>query len=250
MTALAADLVAGLDRAAFARILGVAPDEWQASVLRSEAKRTLLLCARQTGKSLTAGLVALHTARYQPGSQTLIVSPSLRQSQELFATIARLNGSADPGRTQSKRETASQLELASGGRILSLPASEATIRGFSGIDLLILDEAGWIPDGLYHALVPMLATSDGSLLACSTPAGKRGWFYQAWSGDASWHRVHVTAAQCPRISAAFLEEQRAALGEAVFRAEFEAEFVDASGQLFASELLQAAMAEGEDTWII
>src|SRR5262245_26961579 len=64
------------------------PDPWQVQVLTSQAARTLLNCSRQSGKSATVAVLALHTALVQPGSLTLLLSPSLRQSQELFRKVA------------------------------------------------------------------------------------------------------------------------------------------------------------------
>ena len=86
---LKADLVRALDPAAFARdALGFAPDPWQAGVLRWSGKRLLMNCARQTGKSTTSAALGLHTALYYPGSLVLLVSPSLRQSGELFRKVS------------------------------------------------------------------------------------------------------------------------------------------------------------------
>ena len=62
------------------------PDPWQARLLRSRAPWILLNCCRQSGKSTTTAAVALHTAIYDPGL-ILLVSPSLRQSKELFAKV-------------------------------------------------------------------------------------------------------------------------------------------------------------------
>ncbi len=86
---LADDLAAALDPAMFARSVGIVPDAWQADVLRSTHPRVLMNCSRQSGKSLTAAMVALHAAIYQPGSLTLLLSPSQRQSAELFRVVAR-----------------------------------------------------------------------------------------------------------------------------------------------------------------
>ena len=79
----AADLTLALDPAeVFRRAVGE-PDSWQAKVLRSGAPRILLLCARQTGKSTPTAALALYEALYRAGALVLLVSPSLRQSQEL-----------------------------------------------------------------------------------------------------------------------------------------------------------------------
>lgn len=45
--AIATDLCAALDPVTFARRVGLAPDLWQADVLRSDASRLLRNCARQ-----------------------------------------------------------------------------------------------------------------------------------------------------------------------------------------------------------
>ena len=66
--------------------LKLEPDAWQARLLRSRAPWILLNCCRQSGKSTTTAAVALHTAIYDPGL-ILLVSPSLRQSKELFAKV-------------------------------------------------------------------------------------------------------------------------------------------------------------------
>ncbi len=84
MVALAEDLKLALDRAAFARALGLKPDPWQEDLLRSGSDRVLLNCCRQSGKSTMSGLIALHRALYHPGSLILCLAPALRQSQELF----------------------------------------------------------------------------------------------------------------------------------------------------------------------
>jgi hypothetical protein len=77
----------------------------------------------------------------------------------------------------------------------------------------------------------------------STPCGKRGWFYDEWSGNGTWQRVKVTAAGCPRISPAFLSEERRALGERWYRQEYECSFEDTVGALFFSEDVQAALCD-------
>ncbi|MDQ3525409.1 MAG: phage terminase large subunit [Chloroflexota bacterium] len=239
---LARDLAAALDPVVFARSAGIEPDGWQADVLRSPSRRMLLNCSRQSGKSTTTALLALHTATYQAGSLILLLSPSLRQSAELFRTVARQYAAAG-AQVPSTAESRLRLELENGSRIISLPASEATIRGFAGVDLLIVDEAARVADDLYASVRPMLATSNGRLIALSTPFGTRGWWYQAWRGDQDWKRVMVTAEQCSRISAAFLAEERENLGEWWYRQEYFAEFMDAESQAFSRADIDAAFTK-------
>ena len=93
------------------------------------------------------------------------------------------------------------------------------------------------------AVRPMLAVSGGRLITMSTPWGKRGWWYEAWEhGGDAWARWRVPASQCPRISPAFLAEERRALGPLWFASEFECQFVDTVDQLYATDLVQAALS--------
>jgi hypothetical protein len=229
------------DRLEFAQSLGIVPDSWQERLLRSNAPRVLLNCARQSGKSTMAGLLALHKALIVPGSLILILAPAERQAKELFSKVAeayRALGHIIPADSYRKMG----MELANGSRIEALPGTEKTIRGFSGVDLLLVDEASRVADELYFACRPMLAISGGRLLMMSTPYGRRGIFYEEWTGDGAWERYEVPASRCPRISEEFLEEERGALPRRVFRQEYECSFEETDDQVFSHADVQAAIS--------
>lgn len=238
---LAADLANALDPARFAAAAGLDPDPWQAEVLRSTAPRLLLNCSRQSGKSTVTGALAAWTALYEPGALVLLLSPSLRQSGELFKKVLSAYGAA--GRPVAPdAESALRLELANGSRIVSLPGKEGTVRGYSGVRLLIIDEASRVADELYYSIRPMLAVSGGRLVALSTPFGTRGWWYEAYAhGGDGWERVEVPATACPRIAPAFLAEERAEMGEWWYQQEYLCRFMDAKGAVFRSADIDAAI---------
>jgi hypothetical protein len=190
---------------------------------------------------LTAAAVSLQTALLEPGSLILLLSPTQRQSGELFRDkIKHLYGALHRP-VATVQESALSMELANGSRIVSLPGGEKTIRGYSGVKLLIIDEAARVDDALYASVRPMLATSKGRLIALSTPFGKRGFFWEAWYSDEPWTRVKITADQCPRIPAEFLAEERRALGPRWFRQEYECSFEDTIDALFSSEDIARAL---------
>ncbi|QOW20362.1 hypothetical protein INQ41_04890 [Lysobacter ciconiae] len=138
-------------------------------------------------------------------------------------------------------ENVTTLEIENGVGIIALPGSEATIRGFSGAKVVIVDEASRVEDGLMAGIRPMLATTQGRLIALTTPYGKRGWFYEAWEyGGDRWGRIKVTAHDCPRIDPEWLEEERQGMGDWQFRQEYLCELVDTDEQFFASDLIEAA----------
>lgn len=238
---LAEDLARALDPVTLAESVGMVPDEWQADVLRSQDDRILLNCCRQSGKSSTAAVLAVHTALYEPGSLTLLLSPSLRQSQELFRKCSTLYRAV--GRPVAA-EALNQLSLVleNGSRIVCLPGQQSTVRGFSGVRLLIVDEAAQVPDDLYFAVRPMLAVSGGRLVVMSTPFGRRGFFFEEWENGKGWKRTQIAADQCPRIPADFLEEERRTIGDWFFRQEYECIFVEVVDALFSHDHVIGAVS--------
>jgi hypothetical protein len=119
------------------------------------------------------------------------------------------------------------LVLPNRSRIIGLPGNEATIRGFSDVSMLLIDEAAQVREEVYDTTTPMLAASAGDLWLMSTPNGKTGFFWEEWSrGGAMWTRVRVPATECPRIPKWFLDEERRRKAERVFLQEYMCVFGD------------------------
>jgi hypothetical protein len=231
------------DPVEFARVVGYAPDPWQRDLLRSEAARIVINASRQSGKSSMAAVLAMVRALHIPESTVLVLSPALRQSAELYRKCAEIYAAL--GRpVAADSETKLSLSLSNGSRVLSLPGRTGdTVRGYTA-DLLICDEAARISDDLYGAIRPMLATTGGRLLTLSTPAGRRGWWFEAWeNGGATWERYEVRGEDVPRIPSAFLEDERRALPAWIYRSEYECSFEDTEDQLFGYELVQSSITD-------
>ena len=226
------------DAEALAQAAGFVLDPWQRQVARSTARQIILNTSRQVGKSTITAVVAVDTALRQPGSLVLLASPTLRQSGELFrkcTDVYRAAGRPVP----VEAESALRLELEGGSRIVSLPGVEASVRGYSSVALLCLDEASRIDDALYYGLRPALAVSGGRLMLLSTPAGKRGVFFDVWENGQDWERVEVRADQCPRIPQSFLESERTALPSWIFDQEYCCAFNEAEDAVFRHEDIAA-----------
>jgi len=242
MDSLSDDLKIALDPVLFARLLGFNPDPWQEKVLSSSSKRLMLNCSRQSGKSTTASILALHRAIFYPDNLVLLVSPSLRQSSELFRKVGeQLKKLQCKPKLLEDNKLSCTLENKS--RIVSLPSSEGTIRGYSGASLIIEDEASRVDDELYRAIRPMLAVSNGRLILMSTPFGKRGHFYKEWSEGEGWQKIQIKADECPRISPEFLEEEKRSLGEWWFKQEYMCEFVETIDQVFSYEYINNSLTD-------
>src|SRR5258705_2630397 len=221
------DLAHALDPVIFAQDCGITPDPWQAELLRSAVAtvvallRALLLCSRQSGKTTVTALLALWVAIFEAPALIIIVSPSQRQSAEMLRTIMLFHAKLE-GAPALVGESKLTVELTNGSRILALPGTERTVRGFAGAALVIIDEAARVDDELLAAVRPMLAVAEGGgrLIALTTPAGKRGWFHEAWFGTGDWTRVRVPATDCPRISPEFLADELKELGPMAFSEEY------------------------------
>ena len=186
---------------------------------RSATPRPALL-SRQSGKSTTVSLLALHVASFEPDSLVVLVAPAQRQSAELLRTIRSMHRASTACPSCAAIVCcASKWRMA--GAFSRCPATAAvkTIRGLANCRLAIVDEAARVDDELFGAVRPMLAVNrDGAMILLSTPAGRRGAFYELWhNNDPTWHRVRVPASDCPRISKEFLAEELRELGQALFQ---------------------------------
>jgi hypothetical protein len=186
--------------------------------------------------------MALHEALYRPPALVLLLSPSLRQSSELFRRVKEFYHALGAEASAADKVLVLSLELQNGSRIVSLPGQEQTVRGFSHVGLLVVDEAARVPDELYQAVRPMLAVSGGRLVLLSTPFGKRGFFFHEWTEGQGWHRVKVTADQCPRIDPEWLERERLAIGDWWHCQEYLCEFVETEDQVFGYDLVMGALS--------
>ena len=241
--ALADDLASALDPVVFAKRAGIEPDSWQQAVLRSTARQQILCCSRQSGKSTVSAIVTLHEALFTPESLVLLLAPVGRQSKELLGKVRQVYADV-PGDLGAEADTQITLELANGSRIVVIPAKEANIRGFSAVSLLVVDEAGWVPDAVYQSIRPMLAVSQGRIVLLSTPNGKRGHFHHEWTeGGADWHRTKITANMCPRISPEWLARERLKIPASIFDAEYMCHFGETEDAVFHYQDIRDALTD-------
>ena len=231
------------------RQAGYQPDQWQIEILEQRPHRGLLCCCRQAGKSSVTAALAVHNALYSPGSLTLLLSPTLRQSSELLKTCLSIyRAIGRPGLVTA--EGALSLEIAGGGRIVSLPGTESSIRGFAGVNLLIVDEAARVPEATFASALPMIGVSNGAIIVLSTPFGKRGFFWNLWNaGGDDWARWHVAASACPRWSDERMAEASRVLGSYWYEQEIDpVVFLDSETAAFNSDDIDRAFSRKVVEW--
>jgi hypothetical protein len=227
--------------------MGFALDPYQRLVLASPHRRKICLVSRQGGKGVVGTLTVAEKMIGDPGSKTIILTPTEEQSKRLLSRIkegyARLSNAP-----RVITDTAKEFHLINGSRAYAMPGSETSVRGIEAVHLLIVDEAAFVPDPLYAAVRPFMATTDGAELDLSTAHGRRGWFYGAYvratTPPVPGHlfAIRVTAPEIPRISPEFLANERSELGDFVYCQEYMVEFVDDEMQLYATDLVEAALS--------
>jgi hypothetical protein len=181
----------------------------------------------------------------------LLLSPSLRQSSELFRKVLdNLRDDADE-KPRLVEDSKLFMTLHNGSRIVSLPGQEGTVRSYSAVDLILIDEASRVLDELYYSVRPMLAVSGGRIVLMSTPNGKHKFFYEEWCAGKSqydyldvrdnWQRIRIPWNFCPRIPERFIEEERERLPDRWFRQEYECEFLEVEDAAFSTDDIHAAI---------
>ncbi len=190
MSAIATELARRLDPVQLAHAIGLKPDPWQADVLRSRSSRILLNCCRQAGKTSILAIVALHQALYVPNSLALVVSASERQARELLRVVLAVYRALGKP-ISSDAESGLALSLENGSRVIVVPSTSGTIRGYANVGTLIVDEAARVSDETFVSVLPMLGVSDG-----------RQWFYKQ-EYEATFMDPSSAAFRASDIDAAF-----------------------------------------------
>jgi phage FluMu gp28-like protein len=208
------------------------PYEYQARLLREEKKRIAVRWSRQAGKTTCIALRAITYAITHPNTLTLIVAPSLRQSmitrdrvEDFLTSMPR---EYRVGLIEKMQRTT--IHFTNGSRIVALPNSPQLLRGYTAHQV-ICDEAAFFKDDqlvFYNVLYPMLSTTDGILIASSTPWSKDSVFYKMCQSK-DFEQFVTNCEQVKEaglIKQGFIDEMKTLLPQERFQREFMAEFVE------------------------
>jgi len=221
-------------------------DKWQKEVLETKGNVTLR-SGRQVGKSEVISAKAAAFAQENPGTTTLIIAASQRQSSLLFEKVrGNLDLINEKEKIYAEPPTLTRIRLKNKSQIYALPAGRTGyfIRGFT-IDMLIADEAAYISENVWLACTPMIAVSRklrgmGYIILLSTPFGKGGYFFNSFTDD-DFRSFHVSSEDCPRIPKDFLRKEKLRMTKAQYRQEYLGEFCDEWNQFFPTNLIKKCM---------
>lgn len=240
------------DPVSFAKkYLSFIPLPYQEQVLSDEAKRIAVRMSRQAGKTTTIAVRAIWFATTRPRTLSLIVAPSLRQSMIM---MDRIQGLLHGMKTANRKAIVSKMQrtvisFRNGSQMVALPCSANLLRGYTAHQILA-DEAAFFRDDeiiFYSVLYPMLATTDGTLIASSTPWATKSVFYQMCKDQATeryWSRHHVTwrdVVASGLMTQEFIDEMRRVTPPERFIREFEAEFSEDIDAYLPQELIASCI---------
>jgi hypothetical protein len=200
----------------------------------STARFRVAACGRRWGKTLAATAEMTRHAWEAPGSLSFWVAPVLRQSSIAFDLVRK---GMPEGAVTEIHKTEKRVTLINGSSLEFRSAEiPENLRGF-GIDFLVVDEAAFLPRGLWEEVLrPALADREGRALLIGTPKGKN-WFYRAFARgrdrrEPNWESFTFPTGDNPYIKPVEIEDARRSLPEAVFRQEYLAQFVDDGSSVF------------------
>ena len=226
-------------------------DKWQKNILKTEGN-IALRAGRQVGKSTVISMLAGDYAAQNPNKTIMIVAAVERQAFLLFEKVLWYLQDTYKEHIKNKgkdKPTKSRVRLKNGSVIYCLPTGLTGygIRGYT-IDLLIADEAAFIEDAVFDAVVPSLAARSklgARIILLSTPFGRdtpdRPNYFARCFKDKTFTTFHVSSEDCPRITKEFLEHKKETMSKRAYQQEFMGEFVDDLMQFFPDAIIKACM---------
>lgn len=223
-------------------------DEWQKEALHSSGNLSIR-AGRQVGKSTVISRKAVNFALENKNIKVLIIAAAQREASFLFEKV-RCELETIQYNVFAEKPTMTKIVLKNGSEIHSLPTGRTgfLIRGQT-IDLLIADEAAYIPELVWLSVIPMIAVSQktrdfGWIWVISTPFGNSGFFADSFNNP-SFKNFHISAEDCPRIPKDMLERERNRLSNNEFRQEWLGEFISSIDKFFPTELIKCCV-ENQD----
>jgi len=217
-------------------------DQWQQDVLDTKGN-ICLVSGRQVGKSFIISIKAAIAALSKPRQTIMIVAATERQAYLLFEkTLAFIEQNDSKAIKKGKfRPTKTRLNLRNGSTIHCLPVglSGYGIRGYT-VNQLYVDEAAFVNDDVFTAILPMLSTTKGDLILLSTPHGRKGFLYEA-SNRTDFKQFRISSEECERHDIEFLNTQKDMMTKKEYAQEYLGHFIDDLDQFFPDKLIKSVM---------
>jgi len=211
--------------------LGITPRLFQKDLLTTQARRIVLCCHRQSGKTEGCALLSTHALLFRTG-HTVLAAPTFKQSDRLARRVRKYLGKTHQRvNLISDNRFFMETDIGSSLTVVSLDSPD-NVRGISGVSLIIIDEAAAVDQEAFAALTPaMSAVENSQQIIISTPRGQIGLFWELYN-NASYEKYFLPASKNPTVSASWLEEEKKALGDLLYSQEYECSFTSAQSCVF------------------
>ena len=169
----------------------------------AQHRRTAVHSAHETGKSfLAARLVAWWLDVHPPG-EAFVVTTAPTGAQVRAVLWREIRRAHAAGRL---RGHTNQTEWWIGGEMVAFGRKPADYdpAGFQGIHaravLVVIDEAGGVPDTIYHAVSSLAANEHSRILAIGNPDDPQSHFAAVCKPDSGWHVIRVDGLESPNFT--------------------------------------------------
>lgn len=145
----------------------------------NSSKTVVVLSSRQKGKSFMIANIALWKVFTGKRKIVIIVSPTLKQSKNIFKTIEEAVAGLPIVRNINGSDYL--ISFVNGSMIYFKSAEQReALRGYTA-DLVCIDECAFIPDDIWHICQPWRDFKRATVLMVSTPYVREGWFYEYYN---------------------------------------------------------------------
>jgi hypothetical protein len=204
-------------------------------------KFVVCVSSRKGGKSFCGQAQLDLWMWYYPGAKRIwVVNPTENQSIEWYDAVLSKYLNTGLIKKADKTKGLIRIKFVNGCLVeFKSAGSGDSLRG-PKIDLLLIDEAAYLPHADYNintVLLPMLTTSRyGKVLFMSTPAGKKNHLFKKYlagqdNKEKEWFSVKFTYKENPEADQSYVESLRSIMGEHSWRVEYGGEFLEA-GSVF------------------
>jgi len=257
-------------------------DAWQKEILNASGD-IVVNTGRQVGKTMIfSHKIAKHMLN-NPKNQIIVVSLTEDQAQLIIVMIQNYlqkNAPNSIDNTKKNKPTKSRVSVKNGSRVISRPVGNTgdAVRGFTG-NVLYIDEAAGMPEMMWKAAMPTLATTGGQIWMSSTPRGKfqqgkgseKNFFYKCWENkDKKWKVFNISTEEVYKTreiddidwneekkekAIEFLINQKTILSDIEYKQEYLGIFLDDSRQWFDDKIIRKCMTAKrpekiESDWLV
>ena len=218
---------------------GFSPTTTQAEfidlVLNTDGKYYTLVSSRQAGKTMLGMNMLLYFALNNGGAKVAFISPTYMQVRKVMEELH--NAIALAKITKKVNYSTYEIHFHNNSVIYFRSADNYdSLRGYT-FDFMIADEAAYLKEqGWRSAIQPTVLVRGKKVILMSTPRGQ-DFFYEMYQLGLSnehpnYHSYRMTYKGNPFVDMAEIEAAKKTLPQAIFKAEYEGEFVQGESMVF------------------